>query len=73
MVGALYTSQMALLALAQDTASLYICVANCDTFGALVTVLATHQLSLVGAAALFYFSCHSSESRLTAEEIEKYL
>ncbi|XP_050735884.1 treslin-like isoform X3 [Eriocheir sinensis] len=46
-VGALYTSQMALLALAQDTASLYVCVANCDTFGALITVLATHQLSLV--------------------------
>ncbi|KAK8401365.1 hypothetical protein O3P69_002852 [Scylla paramamosain] len=46
-VGVVHTSQVALLALAQETASLYMCVAAGETFGAIVTVLATHQLSLV--------------------------
>ncbi|MPC07935.1 Treslin [Portunus trituberculatus] len=46
-VGVVQTNQVALLALAQETASLYMCVAASETFGAIVTVLATHQLSLM--------------------------
>lgn len=54
MVGAVYTSQVTLLALAQDTASLYVCLASCDTFVALITVLAQQQLSLVGTSFLCF-------------------
>lgn len=54
-MGAVHTNQVALLTLAQETASLYMCVASCETFGALITVLATHQLSLVSISPFFLY------------------
>lgn len=55
-VGVVQTNQVALLALAQETASLYMCVAANETFGAIITVLATHQLSLVSISPMFLYN-----------------